>query len=787
MLVTAPTGMGKTLIAEGALYEALATGQRAYYTTPLIALTDQKYQELGDAAERWGFSRDRVGLVTGNRSVNPGADVLVVVAEVLFNRLLHRGKERDRWGNPIAVRDTRFDDVAAVVMDEFHSFNEPQRGIVWELTLSLLPKHVRLMLLSATVGNAAMFLAWLKKEHGRTLGLVQGHERKVPLTYHWEDEKLLPELLEEMCTGEGEERKDPALVFCFNRDLCWSNAELLRAKDLLADGQRDRLLTKLNELDEVETFKGGAGPKLRRVLARGIGVHHAGLLPKHKRVVEELFLERLLPVVVCTETLAAGLNLPARSIVLPELLKGPRDGRKLLPAAGAHQMFGRAGRPQFDTQGHVYALAHEDDVKISRYQQRIDEIPEDTKDPGLMKARKKLVKKKPKRRDGFAYHEEAQFTKLQTAPPADLVSKGGFPWRLLAFLLDADSRVAPLRKQVDKRLMPDADKRAEQVRLTRMLVALHDREYVDLIPAPPFTSASGGEEPRTVADLDAEEARSADSEPAEDLLAGLTLGGAATGKVAPPAPAAGGGKAASPRAKPAQLESYEPTEADPTDGLAELLAFRAVHPLYGGFLLDHLGHLEKHERLQVMESVLEMPNSVAKKVRVPWPDELPPGEHTLDVIDQKLVEGGSFSHGDLYPKPIEDQKEEGAFGPSLRFPVPLAEKLTALYRQDVRYGGDPPITAVWCAGRLIEDGSDFYTFVANCDLAMQEGIVFKHLLRLILLCGELSAVTPVGIEEDAWKAEMEELSTLLTEVVLKVDPQSAEEVQPREPGEGLAD
>ncbi len=188
-----------------------------------------------------------------------------------------------------------------------------------------------------------------------------------------------------------------------------------------------------------------------------------------------------------------------------------------------------------------------------------------------------------------------------------------------------------------------------------------------------------------------------------------------------------------------------------------------------------------------MESVLEMPNSVAKKVRVPWPDELPPGPHTLDVIDQKLVEGGSFSHGDLYPKPIDDQKEEGAFGPSLRFPVPLAEKLTALYRQDVRYGGDPPITAVWCAGRLIEDGSDFYTFVANCDLAMQEGIVFKHLLRLILLCGELSAVTPVGIEEDAWKAEMEELSTLLTEIVLKVDPQSAEEVQPREPGEGLAD
>ena len=775
VLVTAPTGMGKTAIAEGALYEALATGKRAYFTTPLIALTDQKHQELSDAAERWGFSRDQVGLVTGNRSLNPDADVLVVVAEVLFNRLLHRGRERDRWGNPIAVRDTRFDDVAAVVMDEFHSFNEPQRGIVWELTLSLLPPHVRLMLLSATVGNAAAFLAWLKREHGRTLGLVQGTERKVPLTYHWEQEKLLPELLEEMCSGEGDDRKDPALVFCFNRDLCWSTAELLRARELLADGQRDALMARLNELDGADTFKGGAGPKLRRVLARGIGVHHAGLLPKHKKVVEALFLDRLLPVVVCTETLAAGLNLPARSVVLPELLKGPRDKRRLLPAAGAHQMFGRAGRPQFDTQGHVYALAHEDDVKIARHQKRIDEIPEDTKDPGLVRARKKLVKKRPKRREGFAYHEEAQFAKLQSAPPADLRSRGGFPWRLLAFLLDADPRVAPLREVVDKRLMPDADKKAEQARLTRMLVALHDREYVDLIPAPP------GATPRDTQGVeDAEEPEAPVApppEPAGGLLAGLSLGGAATGKPAAPPASSGGGKTAATPPRADALADYAPREAEPTDGLVELLAFRAVHPLYGGFLLDHLGKLERHERLQVMESVLEMPNSVAKKVRVPWPDELPPGPHTREVIDRRLVEGGTFGHGDLYPKDIEEQKEEGAFGPSLRFPVPLAEKLGALYRQDVRHGGDPPLTAVWCAGRLIEDGGDFYTFVANADLAMQEGVVFKHLLRLILLCGELSAVTPVGMEEDAWKAELDELSGLLTEVVLGVDPQSAEEVQ----------
>src|SRR5262249_51203147 len=135
VMVCAPTGMGKTLIAHAALYEALHSGSIAYYTTPLIALTEQKFQEMQAAAARWGFNPDDVGLVTGNRKVNPEARVLIVVAEILLNRLL----------NPQAFD---FKDVSAVVMDEFHSFADPERGIVWELSLGLLPPHVRLLLLS---------------------------------------------------------------------------------------------------------------------------------------------------------------------------------------------------------------------------------------------------------------------------------------------------------------------------------------------------------------------------------------------------------------------------------------------------------------------------------------------------------------------------------------------------------------------------------------------------------------------------------------------------------------
>src|SRR5256885_2229778 len=170
VLVCAPTGTGKTLIAEAALFEDLHTGKTAYYTTPLIALTEQKFREMQAHAAKWGFSPDEVGLVTGNRRVNPEARILVVVAEILLNRLLH----------PAAFD---FSSVSAVVMDEFHSFADQERGIVWELSLSLLPKHIRLLLLSATVGNAGEFVSWLDRSHGRKVQLVESKERKIPLTY----------------------------------------------------------------------------------------------------------------------------------------------------------------------------------------------------------------------------------------------------------------------------------------------------------------------------------------------------------------------------------------------------------------------------------------------------------------------------------------------------------------------------------------------------------------------------------------------------------------------------
>src|SRR4029077_18210203 len=235
VLVCAPTGTGKTLIAQAALFEALHTNTVAYYTTPLIALTEQKFQEMRASAVRWGFSADDVGLVTGNRKVNPQARILVVVAEILLNRLLH-------------PEGFDFGTVSAVVMDEFHSFADPERGIVWELSLNMLPKHIRLLLLSATVGNAAEFISWLDRSHGRKIDLVEGRERKIPLTYRWVPDQFLNELLVDMAKGGDAERKTPALAFAFNRDECWSVAEQLKGLDLMNAEQKSALNKECDKL-----------------------------------------------------------------------------------------------------------------------------------------------------------------------------------------------------------------------------------------------------------------------------------------------------------------------------------------------------------------------------------------------------------------------------------------------------------------------------------------------------------------------------------------------------------
>ncbi len=654
VLVCAPTGMGKTLIAEAAIFEALHTRKRLYYTTPLIALTEQKFREFQDRAESWGFDRREVGFITGNRRENPDALIRVVVAEILLNHLL---------GSDPGLAD--LEQVGSVVMDEFHNFNDWERGVVWELSLALLPPQVRVMLLSATVGNPYDFADWLKNQHGRKVQVVTSTERRVPLEYHWVEDRLLTELAVQMVQGKEDECRTPALIFAFNRDECWELAEKLKGLSLVSSAQKAEIEACLKE-HRAELAE-GAGPKLAQMLLRGVGVHHAGVLPRHKLIVEELFTRKLIPFVCCTETLAAGINLPARSVVLTTLLKGKPGEMKLIPASVAHQMFGRAGRPQFDTQGHVYAVAHEDDVKINKWRKKFDQIPPQTKDPGLLRIRKELERKRPTRRKTEQYWSEGQFKSLIAAGPAKLYSRGMIPYSVLIFLLTRTGALRQVREFIAKRFAGSEQIDKFQTQLNFMLDNLQGLGYLK------------------------------------------------------------------------RAEDGEQVTLDPS--IYRLLNFRSVDPLFGEFLATTLNYSSFEEKLLALEAVLELPAAILRNVRIP--EDLPKGPLQEKVLEPLMTQMGvkvartpvtEDEDDEVEPRPRRwvDKWEEVEEERPPTFPEMLKIAFEA------RLAAPEPtfVQPKWVAGHAFERDGDFFKCVRALDLIKQEGLILRHLLRLVILASE---------------------------------------------------
>jgi superfamily II DNA/RNA helicase len=782
VLVCAPTGTGKTLIAEAAIYEALRTGKQCYYTTPLIALTDQKLSEIQEAAVRWGYPASSIGLVTGNRRVNPDAPVLVVVAEILLNRLMQDPES--------------FDQVASVVMDEFHSFNDPERGIVWELSLGMLPRHTRIMLLSATIGNSVEFCSWLMRAHGRNLELVQGTDRKVPLQFEWVDDAYLDEHLERIAEGDEAKRRTPGLVFCFNRDQCWQVAELLKGKKLI-DKERQAFLTKRIESFD---FSQGAGPKLKQILIRGVGVHHAGLMPKYRRIVEQLFQEKLLSVTVCTETLSAGINLPARSVILPSMVKGPFGKKKIVEPSTAQQIFGRAGRPQYDSQGFVYVLAHEDDVKYLRWRKQYDMIPEDTKDPNLLRAKKQLKKKMPTKRAGETYWTKEQFEKLRLAPAAKLASRGILPWRLLAHVLLNDSQVQPLRDLVGRRLLPAAEIAQGQRELNQMLVTLWTAGYLNLYPKPTPAALPDPKE-----QLEKNKAKEPERKPwiAYNAPAGSgNASGDADGVAddeddeATTAAEMALLIANEEAGRGYNLDDYKPERAEPTDRMELVAQLRSINPIYGLFMINLLQYANEAERIQALESVLELPANISKLVQVPPLDQMPFGPLATEILHPKLLELGLAGSEELTGQWQDDEEEEPSveklaadaggtsrkkwdddrFKPPPPRPISLAEKMRRLFNYDFPKVHDVYTRGVWVVGELLEFNCEFNKYITARGFQKQEGMLFRHVLRFILLAEEISQIAPENTTPETWENPLDALVERLIECCRQVDPESTDEI-----------
>jgi superfamily II RNA helicase len=366
VVVCAPTGSGKTLIGEYAIYRALARGKRVFYTTPLKALSNQK---LRDFRNRFGV--DRVGLVTGDVSINRDAAVLVMTTEIFRNML---------YGTPIGQVGTSLVDVEAVVLDECHYMNDRQRGTVWEESIIYAPPTIQLVALSATIANSDQLTDWISQVHGPTQ-LIYSDFRPVPLEFHFCNPKGLFPLLNPKGKainprlkpkgGKQRGRQDspsmiyvanqlqqrdmlPAIYFIFSRKGCDKAVADLEHLSLVNNAEAAALKQRIDAF--VERSPEAVRTGHVEPLYRGIASHHAGVLPTWKGLIEELFQEGLIKIVFATETLAAGINMPARTTVISSLSKRTDRGHRLLNASEFLQMAGRAGRRGMDELGHVVTV-----------------------------------------------------------------------------------------------------------------------------------------------------------------------------------------------------------------------------------------------------------------------------------------------------------------------------------------------------------------------------------------------------------------------------------------------
>lgn len=367
VVVCAPTGAGKTVIAQHAIHRALEDGKRIFYTTPLKALSNQKYYDFGEK-----YGQDKVGLLTGDTSINRNAQIVVMTTEVFRNML---------YGTNFGSVTDNMKDVKYVVLDEVHYMNDEQRGTVWEESIIYCPTNVQIIALSATVANADELTDWINTVHSKT-ELVNTDFRPVPLRFYYFDSsqpsKLLPLLTpsgqlnkkikpEKRVFGKKLQNKRsyvkdiirnlqendmlPAIYFTFSRKKCDEQMEKCSSLELVTKGEQAQIRQFIDEYiaENPHLYNN----KHIEYLLQGVASHHAGLLPAWKNLVEKLFQKGLIKVVFATETLAAGINMPARSTVISSTSKRTDSGHRMLTASEFLQMSGRAGRRGMDEVGYV--------------------------------------------------------------------------------------------------------------------------------------------------------------------------------------------------------------------------------------------------------------------------------------------------------------------------------------------------------------------------------------------------------------------------------------------------
>lgn len=384
VVLATPTGSGKSLVAIGAHFASMARHRRTFYTAPIKALVSEKFFDLCGI-----FGPDNVGMMTGDAAVNPDAPIICATAEIVAN---------------LALREGAGSDIGQVVMDEFHYYSEPDRGWAWQVPLLELP-HAQFLLMSATLGDVSFLRRDLTRRTGRATALVAGSERPVPLSFRYVRTAVHETIEELVAAGDS-----PVYVVHFTQAAALERAQSLTSVNLCDRERRDRIA------DEIGTFRFSTafGRVLSRLLRAGIGVHHAGMLPKYRRLVERLAQEGLLTVICGTDTLGVGINVPIHTVLFTGLAKFDGRRQRHLKAREFHQIAGRAGRAGFDTEGLVVVQAPEHEVENAKLEERAAKAAASGK-------KRKVQRKKPP--EGFVSWTEATFDRLSTAEPERMTSQ----------------------------------------------------------------------------------------------------------------------------------------------------------------------------------------------------------------------------------------------------------------------------------------------------------------------------------------------------------------------------
>lgn len=379
VILGTPTGSGKSLVALGLHFMALASGRRAYYTAPIKALVSEKFFDLVDI-----LGRENVGMITGDAHINAEAPVICCTAEILANQALREGERAD---------------VGCVAMDEFHFYGDADRGWAWQVPLLTLPK-TQFLLMSATLGDVSAIAESLKDHTGTDVDVIVDAPRPVPLAYEYVEMAL--EGTVELALRKGEA---PLYLVHFSQDAALGTAQSLSSYGVATKEQRELVKEALKGTRFTTAF----GKTLKRLLASGVGVHHAGMLPRYRLLIEKLAQQGLLPVICGTDTLGVGINVPIHTVVLTALTKFDGHRMRRLRAREFHQIVGRAGRSGFDTEGMVIAEAPEHDIENARLL---------VKAAGDPKKIRKIKKKQPP--EGFVTWNKQTFERLIEAVPETL-------------------------------------------------------------------------------------------------------------------------------------------------------------------------------------------------------------------------------------------------------------------------------------------------------------------------------------------------------------------------------